>query len=127
MRGFGDLEAQVMDRLWAATQPLTVRAVLEDLNRDRRPAYTTVMTVMDNLHRKGWLIREMIGRAWYYTPVRSRESYCAELMREALVDSGNRNGTLVAFLDQLTSAEARQLAAALEKAKHKPLHRLRQR
>ena len=34
-----------------------VREVLDDLRKDRPLAYTTVMTVMENLHRKGWLRR----------------------------------------------------------------------
>jgi len=105
-----------MDRLWTAGRPLTVREVLDDLNQDRNLAYTTVMTVMDNLHRKGWLLREMIRRAWLYTPVRTREAYSAELMREVLLESRNTDGTLVAFLERLTPGEARRLAAAADQA-----------
>ncbi len=54
VRGFGGLEAQVMDWLWRAGQPMTVREVLDRLNADRaRPlAYTSVLTVLDNLFRK---------------------------------------------------------------------------
>ena len=81
-RPFGDLEATVMDLLWSADRPLLVREVLDLL--PARPAYTTVMTVMDNLHRKGWLTRERDGRAYRYAPVSSRQEYNAELMREVL-------------------------------------------
>lgn len=102
-----------MDRVWAAAEPVTVRTVFEDLAADRAIAYTTVMTVMDKLHRKGWLMRELLNRAYVYAPVRSRENYSAELMREALSDSHNTAGTLLAFLDQLSAAEARQLRAVL--------------
>jgi len=42
-----------------------------------------VMTVMDNLHRKGWLRRERDGRAWRYEPTGSRSGYTAALMNEA--------------------------------------------
>ncbi|MDQ3474952.1 MAG: BlaI/MecI/CopY family transcriptional regulator [Actinomycetota bacterium] len=41
-----------------------MRAVLEDLRKTRSIAYTTVMTVMDTLHRKGILGRELDGRAY---------------------------------------------------------------
>ena len=116
MRGFGHLEAQVMDRVWAAPGPVTVRTVFEDLAADREIAYTTVMTVLDKLHRKGWLSRRMVDRAYVYTAVRSREAYSADLMREVLSDSHNSSGTLVAFLDQLTMSEARELRAALDEA-----------
>ncbi|MDA8393197.1 MAG: BlaI/MecI/CopY family transcriptional regulator, partial [Actinomycetota bacterium] len=61
LRPFGELESAVMDRVWAAGRPLSVREVLEDLRGERALAYTTVMTVMDNLHRKGWLVRHQQG------------------------------------------------------------------
>ena len=63
MRRFGELEAVIMDRLWQRGSPALVRDVVEDLQRDRTVAYTTVMTVMENLHRKGWLRRDRDGRA----------------------------------------------------------------
>jgi hypothetical protein len=55
MRRFGELEAVIMDRLWQWGRPVLVREVVEDLRGERPLAYTTVMTVMENLHRKGWL------------------------------------------------------------------------
>jgi predicted transcriptional regulator len=122
VRGFGGLEAQVMDWLWRAAQPMTVREVLDRLNADRaRPlAYTSVLTVLDNLFRKDAVCRDMVGRAWCYAAARSRQSYAAELMREALATSGDRSGTLTAFLQQLSPAEAAQLSTALETAPRSP-------
>ena len=114
MRGFGDLEAVIMERMWAADGPRTVRDVHTDLTADRPLAYTTVMTVMDKLHRKGWLTREPAGRAYAYTPTVTRERYTADLMGEALAASSDRSATLVAFLDQLDPAEADQLRSALD-------------
>src|SRR5258706_13914730 len=73
MRGFGDLEAVVMQAMWRREDPATVRQVFEELAAGRRIAYTTVMTVMDNLYRKGFLDRQMTGRAWSYQPTASRE------------------------------------------------------
>src|ERR1051326_7193900 len=64
MRQFGELEAVIMERLWEWGRPALVREVVDDLARDRSIAYTTVMTVMENLHRKGWLRRQRDGRAW---------------------------------------------------------------
>ena len=115
MRGFGDLEAAVMDRLWAWERPATVREVLDDLRRDRDFAYTTVMTVLDNLHRKGWLTRELDGRAYRYSPVSTRQEYSAELMREALDSSGDTATTLLRFVDERTDAEADAVRKALRK------------
>lgn len=61
-RQLGDLEDAVMTRVWQWNRPVTVREVLEDLQQERSIAYTTVMTVMDNLHQKGWVRREVDGR-----------------------------------------------------------------
>lgn len=115
VRGFGDLEAAIMDRLWSWEQPATVRELLADLNKERDLAYTTVMTVLDNLHRKGWLTRELDGRAYRYSPVSTRQAYSAELMREALDSSGDNATTLLRFVDEMTDAEAEAVRRALRK------------
>ena len=115
-RPFGDLEATVMDQLWSAGRPLLVRDVIDAMSPDRTPAYTTVMTVMDNLHRKGWLARTRDGRAWRYEPVLDRQAYTARLMREALAVSEDRAGVLARFVEEISPAEATALAAALQEA-----------
>ncbi len=114
MRQFGDLESAVMERIWRHNRPVLVREILEDLLADRTIAYTTVMTVMDKLRRKGWLRREPQGRAYIYEAVGSRESYAARLMREAWATSDNQAVAFVHFLEQLSEPEARALRAALE-------------
>ena len=76
-----------MDRLWEQGRPTLVREMVEDLHGQRPLAYTTVMTVMENLHRKGWLRRERDGRAWRYEPTGSRSGYTAGLMNDALATS----------------------------------------
>jgi predicted transcriptional regulator len=114
VKQFGDLEAAVMERIWRRSQPVLVRDILEDLQSERAIAYTTVMTVMDKLHRKGWLRRAPQGRAYVYEAVASRESYTARLMRDAWATSDNQAVAFVHFLEQLSEEEARALRAALE-------------
>jgi predicted transcriptional regulator len=120
VRGFGELEAAVMERLWRADSPRTVREMHTELTADRPLAYTTVMTVMDKLHRKGWLTREPVGRAYAYTTAISKDRYTADLMGEALATSSNRSAALLAFLDRLTPDEAAQLRAALDEQAANP-------
>ncbi|MFI7638865.1 BlaI/MecI/CopY family transcriptional regulator [Nonomuraea sp. NPDC049400] len=119
MRGLGELESTIMDRMWARRRPASVRDVLEDLRQERTIAYTTVMTVMDKLHTKGLLKRRPVGRAYVYEPVASKEAYTADLMRSALADSGNQAATLVHFLERLTAEEAAALEAALQVFPHR--------
>jgi predicted transcriptional regulator len=114
LRQFGELEAQVMDRVWRHHRPVLVRDVLVDLNTDRDLAYTTVLTVMEKLRRKGWLSRQRRGRAYAYEAVASRESYTARLMRDALATSDNQTVSFVHFLEQLSLEEAQALRKALE-------------
>ena len=83
MRRFGDLAAVIMDRLWEQGRPMLVREMVEEMRGDRPLAYTTVITVMENLHRKGWLRREREGRAWRYEPAGSRSGYTAAMMTDA--------------------------------------------
>ena len=115
MRGFGELESVVMDRLWDRSDTTTVRELYEDMRRDREIAYTTVMSTMDNLHRKNWLARERRGKAYLYWPRMTREEYSARLMREAL-DAGGRSDLVLAhFLDQITDADSAALQTVLRR------------
>jgi predicted transcriptional regulator len=68
--GFGPLEAEVMEVVWAATGPVSVRDVAERLNDGRAEplAYTTVMTVMSRLAQKQVLQRRREGRSYLYEP-----------------------------------------------------------
>ena len=104
-----------MERLWRWDRPAAVREVLEDLQRDRQLAYTTVMTVLDNLHRKGMVLREKSGRAYVYRPTRSRESHTAELMEQVLARTSDRGGALLRFVEQMSEVEVAELRGALEK------------
>jgi predicted transcriptional regulator len=113
VRGLGELEAAVMERLWAWDRPSSVREVLADLRRDRNLAYTTVMTVLDNLHRKGWVTRQLDGRAYRYQPVSSRQEYSAELMRHALDASGDQTSTLLRFVGRMSDDELHAVREAL--------------
>jgi len=120
MRQFGELEAAIMDRLWDWGRPALVREVLEDLRKDRPFAYTTVMTVMENLHRKGWLRRDRDGRAWRYQPTGSRSGYTAALMSNALATSTDRRTALAHFVLQMSPHDAELLQQALDQAHHRP-------
>jgi predicted transcriptional regulator len=115
VRGFGDLEAVVMDRVWSHDGPVTVRDLFDELSGQRSIAYTTVMSTMDNLHRKGWLARERDGKAYRYTAVASREEYSARLMREALAEAGDTEAVLSHFVATMDDAESAALRAALGK------------
>ena len=114
MRRFGELEAVIMDRLWEQGRPMLVREMVEALHGQRPLAYTTVMTVLENLHRKGWLRRERDGRAWRYEPTGSRSGYTAALMNEALGTTADRRTALAHFVLQMSPHDAALLREALD-------------
>ena len=115
VRGFGELEAVMMDRVWEHGGPVTVRELFDELRRERAIAYTTVMSTMDNLHRKGWLARERDGKAYRYTPVATREEYSARLMREAMAAAGDTEAVLSHFVASMDGGQAEALRAVLGK------------
>lgn len=98
--GLGALESAVMEVLWTAGRPTSVREVVEGLT-DREPAYTTISTVLENLRRKDWVERERIGRLWFYRALRDRASHAADRMQGALDDSGDPQVALLRFVDRM--------------------------
>ncbi len=80
----GELEQAVMEILWARTDPLSVREVHDLISIERDLAYTTVLTVLDRLAKKGLVLRNLEGRAWLYRPTRSRAAETAVEVQELL-------------------------------------------
>ena len=121
MREFGELETAIMEVMWAADGPYVVRQVRERMRYGRPVAYTTVMTVMNILHRKGVLHREKLGRAWQYWPVEEREDHDARLMAEVLRSGGDEPVTMRRFLDRVSDDEIESLCSALVDARSRRL------
>jgi predicted transcriptional regulator len=113
VREFGELEMAIMDVMWATESPCMVREVRERLRYDRPVAYTTVMTVMDILYRKGVLQRVKHGRAWRYWPVEQREEHDARVMTEVLRSGGDEELTMRRFLERVSDDEMERLRIAV--------------
>lgn len=112
----GRLEAEAMSVLWRNGQPMSVRHVLEVLNRKRRPplAYTTVMTVLARLAEKDVLRRTPVGRGYVYEPVVPDAAALA--VRGVMRDYGE--AALAHFVDQARAAP--ELLARLERLMEEP-------
>ncbi|MCM3169548.1 MULTISPECIES: BlaI/MecI/CopY family transcriptional regulator [Peribacillus] len=63
----GPLELEVMKVIWTRKEG-TVQQVLTELNKQHNYAYTTVMTVMNRLEKKGILTRSKLGKGYVYKP-----------------------------------------------------------
>ena len=108
------LENAVMDVLWDATTALTPGDVQRRLPEERAVSYTTVMTVMSRLWKKGRLERQRDGRAYAYVPTESRTEHAARRMEEILDTAGDRSHALARFAEQLSTSERKRLSAYLE-------------
>jgi predicted transcriptional regulator len=115
MRGFGDLEGAIMERVWSEGRPLLVREIQQALEPGR--AYNTVQTVTEILCRKGWLTRQKDGRAYRYRATISRDEYTGDLMGEALAASSDRAAAFRRFAELISPDEVEQLREALEQAR----------
>ncbi len=80
----GELEYAVMGILWSRPEALSVREVHDRLSADRDLAYTTVMTVLDRLAKKGLATRNLVKRAWLYRPARTQADEIAQVIVEQL-------------------------------------------
>ena len=119
MAGLGELEREVMAQLWDAGEPLTVRQVHERLDPARGLAYTTVMTVLDRLAKKGVVTQQKADRAYRYAAAQTREEMTAAIMLDALSatpDGAARDAALAHFVGRVGPAGAAALAAALKAA-----------
>ncbi|WP_338870898.1 BlaI/MecI/CopY family transcriptional regulator [Myxococcus stipitatus] len=96
----GTLEAAVMKVVWRKS-PVTAREVCDRMTGREERAYTTIMTTMDRLHRKGLLEREKDGLAWRYTPALSQPAFEKALADGLAADILQSHGetALAAFVD----------------------------
>lgn len=102
-----------MEVVWDRSGWSTPREVLELLEGERDLAYTTVMTVLVRLWRKGLLERRKDGRAYAYHPVQTREEWTARRMSELLGIATNRAEALVHFVSEMKAADRDQLRRLL--------------
>jgi predicted transcriptional regulator len=118
----GELEREVMDRLWSEPEPQTVRQVHEALAAHRDLAYTTIMTVLQRLAKKNLVVQHRDDRAHRYAPTHGRDELVAGLMVDALdqaADSGSRQAALVHFVERVGVDEAQAMRRALAELESK--------
>lgn len=116
-----ELESEVMEQLWRSGET-SVRSVMEALNErsSKARAYTTYMTIMARLHKKGLLVRRRQGKTDYYAPAYERDEYMS-------LRAGAQVEELVSqYGDLALSNFARQLGA-LDPARRRALQRLARR
>lgn len=109
--GLGPLETKLLELLWAQASPVTVRHVqlaFPDL------AYTTLMTTLDRMYRKGLLLRHKGGRAFVYGPRCTRDELLGELVSGHVTDMLGASEESRLILSTLVRAVSQTDAALLD-------------
>jgi len=114
--GLGDLERAVMEIVWAGNE-VSVRSACERLGSS--VAYTTVMTTMDRLFKKGLLARRKEGRAFLYRATATRDelegAIASELVQNLLHHTGAEALPVLSSLVDAVSEHDRALLDELER------------
>jgi predicted transcriptional regulator len=118
MANLGELERSVMELLWSTDAALTANDLRDALaigeEAGRAVATTTVLTVLSRLERKGFVARDRDVRPHRYRALLSREEHTAELMREVLDQSSDRDAALARFVGTVSDGEAATLRRLLD-------------
>jgi predicted transcriptional regulator len=114
----GPLEVEVLALVWeGGRKGITVRDLYEQLRAERKIAYTTVLTELATLTRKGLLDRDSSGIAYRYRPAipprQARNALLDEIMR---VFYRGQTGPAAAHLLGLASLNATQLEKLRDEA-----------
>ena len=115
--GLTENELEVIELLWTSA-PLTVSEIRNRLTKSPLPAYTSLLTLVQAMEKKGYLKHQSNGKAYSYFPVLKQESFLAnEIKRMAKRLFGGSPGMLVLNLverEQLTAEEIESLKKLLE-------------
>jgi predicted transcriptional regulator len=112
-RILGSLEERLMEVLWASAGTLTVRDVCRRLRDGPALAYTTVMTTLDRLFKKGLLARRKDGNAFVYETAMSRDEYRRHIVESTvsglIARSSDPAPVLAAFVDTAVELDGANL------------------
>jgi len=116
-----DQELEIMKTVWELNRPATVRDVYEALLKQRKVAYTTVMTMMNILETKGYLKKTQQDKAYVYRPAEAKSKVVRGMVREFVnrVFNGSAEPLLMHLVEEegLTEAEIARIARMARKVK----------
>ena len=123
--GLGSLQSEVMELIWAQGE-VTVAQLVEAIGKSRAITYTTVLSAVQKLERKGWLKHRSAGRAYIYFPTRNREEVGGRTLRELLKTTfgGDPRLLLASLLDdtRLSDTDLKELRTLIEKRRKEMRH-----
>jgi predicted transcriptional regulator len=113
-------ELKIMKVVWRL-ETATVRQVYEELLKQRRIAYTTVMTMMNILEQKGYLKKRQEDRAYVYLSARPQKQVIASMVREFIqrVFNGSAEPLLAHLVEdeQLTEQDLEEIRKTIRSSR----------
>lgn len=109
----GELESEVLRLLWSQDAPVTSRILRDAFAEEKRPALTTLLTILDRLERKGLVVRSAASGGALFGAARSESAEAASAMERALSAVGDRQAALVHFAGRLRDEDVAALRKAL--------------
>lgn len=99
-------ELEVLQLLWES-ESLTVREVMDELNKTRQRAYTSVMSLLNVMSEKGLLNREPFGRAFKYSVAKTKENTLGNLVNDLVCRAfdGSRTALVAQLLEGSTPTQ----------------------
>ena len=85
---WGKLESEILEIIWD-NGPMTVKRALFFINHNHSYAYTTIMTVMNNLVKRGILDREKKGHSFFYNPVMGKNEFLGYAINKIITELSN--------------------------------------
>lgn len=106
----GELEAKIMEIVWQL-RSASVRDVLKRIKGAKKPAYTTVMTVMGRLSDKGILRRQLKNDCYVYRPVQDKQHFLASSSKkiiQGLIDEFGAEVAVAGFIDTIENSDSKK-------------------
>lgn len=116
---FGSLEEEIMRIIWSLKKG-TVREVLDNFKKNKKPAYTTVMTVMTRLEKKGLLRRKLLNDSYVYKPTYNKDSFLAISSKKIVASLFKNFGedlAIAQFMDHLKNVDTEKSKELKQKLK----------
>lgn len=115
----GSLEGEIMNTAWKL-EKATGRQILENLPQEKKPAYTTVMTVISRLVKKGLLKRKTADNCYVYSPTKDKQSFMATSSKKMINNLFKNFGddlAIAQFIDHLENVDDKKLQELKKKLK----------
>lgn len=115
----GELEKEIMEVLWRLKNA-SVREVLSEVEKKKKLAYTTIMTVMSRLCDKKILKRKINGDTYFYSPVQDKKNFSSSISKKIISELINEFGKDLAisqFIDVLEGVDLKKSKELRKKLK----------